>query len=517
MAAEQALAAALALAPDNPDVVRCLALAARRRGDLAMVVDCCRKLVAAFPDDASLHMELGAALFAAGEIEDGIGHLRRACTLAPGSAAAWLNLGEALKQAAQGRSAIAALEQAARLDAKSVPVRLALARACASMGDTAEARRAFRDAIEREPDNPGAWFGLSNLSVRHFDSEDVRRLQQGFAGAASGTRAQELLGFALAKALEDRGDHAAAFDTLVRVNAPRRARFKWDAASERRHAQAIQRTFAAWQPPEPDARDAGREIIFIASIPRSGSSLVEQILASHHEVDGANEIQDLPDIVDRESARRRVAFPEWVSAASADDWSRLGAEYLRRTARWRARKPRCTDKNLANWYLAGAALAMLPAARVVVVRRDPLETCLGCFRQRLGGDAGFTCDLDDMADYCVDFLRLTRCWLQRFPQRVFDLEYETLVADPERGVRDLLAFCGLPFERACMEFRRTDRSVLSAPSATQVRQPLRRDTARAHLYGDKLDRLRARLAQAGVRGNLADAPSIAPPHRATLA
>jgi hypothetical protein len=148
--------------------------------------------------------------------------------------------------------------------------------------------------------------------------------------------------------------------------------------------------------------------------------------------------------------------------------------------------------------LAGAALTMLPAARVVVVRRDPVETCLGCYRQWFTGDAGVAYDLDDIADFYAEFWRLTRFWLQRFPTDVFDLEYEKLVAEPEATIRQLLDFCGLPFDPACLEFHRTERTVLSAPSAAQVRQPLRHDTARADRYGDKLDGLRARLREAGL-------------------
>jgi hypothetical protein len=226
--------------------------------------------------------------------------------------------------------------------------------------------------------------------------------------------------------------------------------------------------------------------------------LVEQILASHPEVEGANEIKDLPQLVETETHRRGVGFPLWVPEATGEDWRRLGAEYLERTRRWRRLRPRFTDKNLLNWMLAGAALTMLPSARVVICRRDPLETCLACYRQWFGPEAAFTYDLDEMADYCIDFMRLTRFWVGKFPDRVFDLEYETLVAEPEPTIRRLLDFCGLPFDPACLEFHKTDRTVLSAPSAAQVRQPLRGDTARAALYGHKLAHLRARLRDAGL-------------------
>jgi hypothetical protein len=305
--------------------------------------------------------------------------------------------------------------------------------------------------------------------------------------------------------LEDIGDYARAFDVMQRANAVQRERLKWDAEGEHERVEAILRAFAKPLDGTPDV-EFGHEAIFIASLPRSGSTLVEQILASHPQVEGANEIGDLGRLIEAETGQRHANFPHWVGELTPQDWQRLGAEYLVRTKRWREHKPRFTDKNLLNWMLAGAALTMLPAARVVIVRRDPVETCLGCYRQWFTGDAGVAYDLDEIADFYTEFWRLTRFWLKTFPNRVFDLEYETLIAEPEPTIRRLLDFCGLPFDPACLEFHRTERTVLSAPSAAQVRQPLRRDTARAGRYGDKLDGLRTRLRDAGLPVPVRHAP-----------
>jgi hypothetical protein len=233
-------------------------------------------------------------------------------------------------------------------------------------------------------------------------------------------------------------------------------------------------------------------------MPRSGSTLVEQILASHRDVEGANEISDMLQLIDAESRRQDSTFPLWAPGATAEDWQRLGREYLARTARWRAAKPRFTDKNLLGWHYVGAALAMLPAARVIIVQRDPVETCLACYRHSFTDAAAFACDLDDLADYCAGFLGLTRFWLEKYPAQVFDLQYEALVANPEDVIRRMLDFCGLPFDPACLESHKTARAVLT-PSASQVRQPLHRGSARSARYGDRLDRLRQRLRDAGVQ------------------
>ncbi len=497
-AAERSLASVLALAPDDPDAIRMLAAVAQYQGNHAKAIDCFRQAIVGAPDDFALRIGLGIALYEHGEIDESLTHLRRACELAPTSALAWFNLGNALEKQAHAEAAATAFQRALKIDPSHVSTRLSLARTQVSLGQIEAAVSGFREILRRVPDNADAWFGLSNLNTVRFDAGDTARLQRAFARGGLSTREYELLGSALGKALEHQGDYAQAFDVFGRVKSSQRTQVTGNASGERKRVGAILHTFAHTPLPTPRDAGLGHEAILIVSLPRSGSTLVEQILASHPDVEGANEINDLRDVIDAETRRREAPFPSWCVNANADDWHRLGVEYLARTARWRATKPRFTDKNLLNWYLVGAAANMLPAARVVIVRRDPVETCLACYRQYFTGIAGFACDLDDMADYCANFLQLTRFWQDRFPTRVFDLQYEALVAEPDAVIRRLLDCCGLAFDPACLAFHETPRAVLSAPSAAQVRQPLQRDTARSALYGDRLDGLRRHLHERGV-------------------
>lgn len=473
-----------------------LGMVARSRGDHAKALDCFRAVLAVWPEDFFLRTELGLSLLSLGEVEEATEHFRHACELAPDSAPAWFNLGEALWRQAHGEQAVTAFQRALAVEPAHIEARLSLARAHAGLGRVEAAVAEFREVLRREPIDADGWYGLSLNSV--LDAADTAHLQQIFAQTDLPVRAHYLLGFALAKALEDQGDHPRAFEVLQEANASQRAgtRMRWDAAEEHRFVDAIRDAFAQIVSPSPDPT-AGKETILITGMPRSGSTLVEQILASHPDVEGANEIRDMPLIINAESRRRGSAFPRWVNNATAPDWRRLGQEYLARTARWRTTKPRFTDKNLMGWHYVGAALAMLPAARVIIVRRDPVETCLACYRHCFTEEASFACDLDDLADYCAGFLGLTRFWLEKYPAHVFDLQYEALVADPEPVIRRVLDFCGLPFDPACLEPHKASRAVLT-PSASQVRQPLHRGTARSARYGDRLDRLRQRLRDAGV-------------------
>ena len=473
-----------------------LGMVARSRSDYAKAVDCFRAVLPMWPDDFFLRTELGLSLLSLGEAGEATGHFRRACELAPDSESAWFNLGEALWQQARGDESVAALQRALALEPGHIQARISLARAYAGLGRTGAAVAEFREVVQRDPDSADGWYGLSLNTV--FDAADTAHLQQVCARGDLPARTHYLFGFALAKALEDQGDHARAFEVLGEANASQRAslRVQWNAAEEHRLIDAIQDAFAQPVSPSPDPT-AGEEAILVTGMPRSGSTLVEQILASHPDVEGANEISDMLQLIQVESRRRGTAFPLWTSGATAQDWQRLGQEYLARTERWRAAKPRFTDKNLLGWHYVGAALAMLPAARVIIVRRDPVETCLACYRHCFTDVASFACDLDDLADYCAGFLRLARFWRERYPAHVFDLQYEALVADPEGVIRRVLDFCGLRFDPACLEPHKTSRAVLT-PSASQVRQPLHRGAARSARYGNKLDRLRRRLQDAGV-------------------
>lgn len=488
----------LRLFPDDVEANSTMGCVAQLRGDHALAVRCFRKALMVQPDDPALCSGLGISLYQNGDIEPALEQLQYACELDPASTEHWFNYGEALRQLARAREAIPPLRCALEIDPSQVAPRLALAEALANLGEAAASVEEFRKILQSEPDNARAWFGLSNLNTFRFDAADARRIGQALdrvRGQNGGAR--ELLAFARAKALEDQGNYADAFEAFEFANRCARRRVPWSAAAARGTVQAIKQTCSDWVPPRQD-RALGQEVILVASVPRSGSSLVEQMLASHPDVEGTNETRELPWLMDQESRRRRVAFPGWVPDLQAMDWLELGRRYLQRMNLHRINKPRFIDKNMANWYMVGPALAMLPASRVVIVRRDPLETCLACYRQRLSGSVGFTFDLDDMVDYMADFMSLTRLWIEKFPDRIFDLQYEELAEKPEQTLRNLLDFLHLPFSSACLEFHRTERAVLSSPSAAQVRQPLHDPVARVALYGGKLDSLRARLQAAGL-------------------
>jgi hypothetical protein len=182
-----------------------------------------------------------------------------------------------------------------------------------------------------------------------------------------------------------------------------------------------------------------------------------------------------------------------VGEATAQDWQRLGESYLECTARWRRERPRFTDKLPGNWLYVGAALAMLPGARVVICRREPIETAFSCLRHLFSeGNQLFSYHIDDIAAYLRDFERAAQNWRRLYPASTYLQEHEALVANADDQIRALLDFCGLSFDEHCLRFHETERTVRTA-SAGQVREPMRRDTAYTAVYGGLLDSLRTAL------------------------
>jgi len=491
--AEQLLARALAAEPDLADAQFMYGLACLMRGDSTRSVGFLRKAAGQRPADANMQMYLGCALHDAGALDEALNHLRRACELAPRQAAPWYNLGKALKQQGQLQEADRAFRRALVSDERHVLARIGVADIATMQGDIPRAVAEYRHVLRQQPECAEAWHGLANLKTAPLGLADIDLIRRALRQPNLSPDTQVMLGFSLFRALEDQRDYAGAFEALRQANAAKRRQVEWDAAAERAQIDRIMAAFSAPLPAPVDPT-LGHEVILIASMPRSGSTLVEHILATHPDVEGANEIPDLPQVIEDESRRRSQPFPQWVAAATAADWHRLGRDYLARTACWRKQRPRFTDKNVINWPLLGAARLMLPGAKIIHCHRDPVETCFSCYRHLFRHSVHYSYDLDEMAEHYRDYERLSAFWLARHPQHVLDYPYEVLVQEPEAQIRRLLAFCGLSFDAACLTPQQTKREVLSAASAAQVREPIRADTAHSVPYLEWLQPLRERLA-----------------------
>jgi predicted Zn-dependent protease len=438
--------------------------------------------------------------------------LRRALELAPGFVAARANLASLLYRQNRFAEAVAELDAVLESGAANPSSRNLMAVALGRIGDYDEALRlyeqltpdfpdhpklwmsyghilktvgrqddsvaAYRRALAAKPDLGEVWWSLANLKTVRFDEADVAAMEAALTGELEAEDRLHLH-FALGKAHGDAGDAQRSFRHYAAGNAQRKAEQDYDADAVTAQVDATIATLtpaflaarAGWGDPAPDP-------VFILGLPRAGSTLVEQILACHSAIEGTMELPDIPFLAAREARAQGLHPRDWPAAVAAMDQRQLaalGAEFLERTRIQRKTgKPLYIDKLPNNWAYAGFIHLVLPNARIIDARRHPLDCCVSNFRQHFARGQAFTYDLEDIGRYYADYVRAMDHYDHVLPGKVHRVIHEHLLDDPEREVRALLAYLGLPFEDACLEFHRSSRPVRTA-SSEQVRRPINRD------------------------------------------
>jgi len=381
---------------------------------------------------------------------------------------------------------------------------LSIAHSLKTLGRREEAIAAYRAAAAARSAYGDAWWSLANLKTYRFEDGELERMREAESAATTSVVDRYHLCFALGKALEDQEQYEKSFEYYARGNALKRAesRYRPEVFELNTRLQIEVCT------PELFARNTDGGVraadpIFIVGLPRSGSTLIEQILASHSAVEGTHELADLPRIVvdlqGRDWSLDNPRYPAVLSQMSAADFRRLGEKYLSDTRVYRTGKARFIDKMPNNFRHLGLIHLMLPNARIIDARREPMACCFGNLKQLFAHGQEFTYSIEDIARYYRTYLELMRHWDAVLPGRVLRVQHEDLVDDLEGNVRRLLDYCELEFEPACVEFHRTERSVRTA-SSEQVRQPIYREGLdQWRHYEPWLGRLREALGEALTR------------------
>ena len=341
-------------------------------------------------------------------------------------------------------------------------------------GKVDEAVASYQAALKSQPHYCDAWYSLANLKVYRFDDDQLAEMQTLDKNPHLAGQDKVYLQFALGKAFEDRKDYAQSFHHYARGNAVKKAQLRYRAEGS---TQENEDQIAACTP-EIFARETGHEApdpIFIVGLPRAGSTLLEQILSSHSMVDGTLE---LPNVLSISGKLRRLGqrkgnqkYPFNLADLSAEQLTTLGEEYIRDTQIHRQGAPFFIDKMPNNFRHIGLIKLMLPNAKIIDARRDPMSCCFSGFKQLFAEGQMFSYDLEDIGQYYLDYVRLMDHWDAVLPGFVLKVQHEDVVADLETQVRRMLDFCNLPFEESCLEFHKTERNVRT-PSSEQVRQPI---------------------------------------------
>jgi tetratricopeptide (TPR) repeat protein len=352
---------------------------------------------------------------------------------------------------------------------------MSLAHELKTLGQQADALREYRAAIALKPDFGEAYWSMANLKVFRFEPAEVAAMEQQLKrdDLSEGTNVH--FRFALGKAYEDAGDYDRAWDYYESGNQRQRPLVSYDPVGfESRHqeiAEVFSREFLEQHAGVGFESDAP---IFIVGLPRSGSTLIEQILSSHSQVEGTLELATLGKIAVSTGVYRRNnrEYPGAVRELRSQDFRAFGRQYIEETQVYRTSgKSRFTDKLPNNFSHVGFVHLILPNAKIINARRHPLDSLLGSYKQLFGKGQNFTYDAHELGLYYRQYHEIMKHWHRVLPGKVLDVHYEETVGDLERQVRRILAHCGLPFEEACLRFHETERPVKTA-SSEQVRQPI---------------------------------------------
>jgi tetratricopeptide (TPR) repeat protein len=466
-AAAQAYQEVLRRDSSNPEAMRLLGEALSDLGRPAEAISLLRRFAGLYPRHFISHYSLGNAYRLGGQPAAAAECYRAAMARNPGFAGAHHGLGAALRMLEQDAEAARNFAQATKLAPDWAVAWADLGTTLAALGDFAGAETALRRSLQLNPHQAELRRYLAALRPA-----DVPALQKLLADPNTPAADKAELGFALGRGLDQQGDHAAAFAQYAQANARLRALQQaagqgFDPARLVRDVDNLIATFT----PEFFSAHSGwgnqAEIFsFIVGMPRAGSTLVEQILASHAEVFGAGEVKTIGAV-----AQRLGAPAGWTRAGIAAG----AAEYLAALAPRAGAAARVTDKMLDNIFLLGLIAVLFPNARVIFCERDPLDTCWSCFTQRFAEPYGFDTDLADCALRYKQIARLAAHWRAALPLRMISVSYERLVEDIGAESRRLTDFLGLDWDPACLDFHTTRRTVKTA-SWSQVRRPAFRDS-----------------------------------------
>ena len=472
--AEPLLRAALHDDPFDVRAIRMFAELAGRIGRMADAEHLLRRAVELAPGFTAARANLALVLYRTNRPADALAELARVASEDPD------NPGHAnLQAAAFGRigafeEALALYEQVLRDAAGQPRVWMSYGHMLKTVGRQQDGVAAYRQAIALEPGLGEAWWSLANLKTVRFSDEDRAAMRAALVDPKLDDEDRWHLDFALGKALEDRGEAEAAFEHYAAGNARRRKRIPYRADDTQATVDAMIAvaspallTGAAGGSPAPDP-------IFVLGMPRAGSTLIEQILASHSQVEGTSELADIALI-----ARSLGDYPTALTGLTPERRRELGEDYLSRAAIQRhTDRPFFVDKMPNNWLHVPLIRLILPNAKIIDARRHPLACGFSNFKQHFARGQGFSYDLADMGRYYRDYVRLMDHIDRAAPGTVHRVFYERMVEDTEAEVRALLAFCGLAFEDACLAFHQTERAVRTA-SSEQVRRPIFRNGTEA--------------------------------------
>lgn len=489
---------AISKGPDNAHAYNNLGNALRALDRNEEAVAAYKRVVEINPGFATGYYNLGLILLELEELDDAVHCFNKALSINPADKKACLGLGNA--RSAQGNldEAISAYQKAIAIDPLYENAYKELGKAFADHGEIEMALTANRKALEINPEYAKAYLPLSkNKKFTEYD-DDIRAMESLLSKKGISDEDSFNLAFALGKAYEDLGNFDKSMEYVVKATRLKRNSYDYSICESReefdRTKEVFSRDFFA---NHHDSGDPDRTPIFILGMPRSGTSLVEQILASHPDVYGAGELKDLGKVLasvrSSEKEQQGAIIPDRLLELDARAYADLGKQYIARIRKYSASAKFITDKMPHNFLYIGFVRAILPNARIVHCTRDPMDNCLSIFKTRLNNGHGYADNMSELGQYYRMYLELMDYWRDTLPGFIYDQSYEDLVISQQEQVSKLLQHCGLDWDDACLDFHQTRRKVKTASNA-QVRRPIYKDSVQLwKRYEKQLEPLRAAI------------------------
>ncbi len=449
--------------------------ACRLQGRLVEACRAYRQALALQPALAGVWQCLAELCVQLERLEEAADAFRRALALEGERVDLWLRLGQVEELRGRMDEVLAAYRQALRLQPDHADAHYLLGNALSGLGRFEEAAQAFHTALRANPALTAVYYALSQIRSYRFSADEAQQMEALHRQSALSDEQRSFLDFALCRAAEQQRRYDDAFRFLAEGNRLARKQHHYDSAEMEAFFRDIRSVFnRKFFARRQDFGVTDQTPIFIVGMMRSGTSLVEQILASHPQVHGAGELTDLKQIIYYFDGELNLqAYPAQVPELAAAQVRARALEYLARLKARAGVAARVSDKMPGNFRYLGMIRLMFPRAKIIHCRRHPLDTCLSCYRLHFSGAHPYAYDLQELGHYYRLYAGLMAHWHTVLPGYIHDVQYESLVADQETETRRLLDFCGLPWHPACLDFHKTERAVITS-SLSQVREPIYR-------------------------------------------
>jgi len=498
--AERAYRVALERQPNNADTLDNLALTLKDLERFEDAAELMRQALAIDPARDAFYTHYAATLVDCGKLDEAAKAASSAVSLNPANYDAINQMGRIAFERDDLEGALERYREALALNPGLADAQNNMGNALKELGRLEESRNAYLEAIRLDPGSTGAYLNMADTKTFTPGDPHLTAMED-LAAKTEGVSATDRihLGFALGKAYSDLKDYVRAFQCLREANRAKRATARYDEAATLEFFDRVEATFTASSLRGHSRRgDPSAMPIFIIGMPRSGTTLVEQILASHPAVQGGGELKTLSDLTRgvSDAQGNNIPYPEFAPLLDEAALREIGARYCAELSKLAGAASRVTDKMPSNYYFVGLIHLILQRAKIVHCVRDPVDTCVSCFSKLFSAEQPHTYDLGELGRYYRRYERLMEHWRRVLPKgRMFDIRYEDVVADIEGQTRRLLRYCGLPWDERCLEFHQTSRPVRTA-SATQVRRPIYKSSVgRWRLYEKELEPLLTALGR----------------------